>query len=80
MIGHDRPLTKPSLSELRQASQFTEYHNELLRTHQRQQRPCSFAQPNAAITSGGACTNSISTPSPEIGNSSLLLGCINVMS
>lgn len=37
-------------------------------------------QPSAAITSAGACTSSISTPSPAMGNSSLLLGCRKVMS
>lgn len=37
-------------------------------------------QLSAAITSAGACTSSISTPSPAMGNSSLLLGCRKVMS
>ena len=38
------------------------------------------SQPSAAITSDGACTSSISTPSPPIGNSSLLLGWMKQMS
>ena len=37
-------------------------------------------QKKAAITSGGACTSSISTPSPAMGNSSFALGCIKQMS
>ena len=36
--------------------------------------------PSAAITSGGACTSSISTPSPPSGNCSLPLGWMKVMS
>lgn len=40
----------------------------------------SDVQPRAAITSAGAWTSSISTPSPAIGNSSLLLGCKKQMS
>ena len=36
--------------------------------------------PNASTTSLGACTSSINTPSPAIGNSSLALGCRKVMS
>ncbi len=47
------------------------------RPQARRPRP---VQPCAAMTSGGACTSSISTPSPAIGNSSLLLGCRKVMS
>ena len=35
---------------------------------------------NPSITSCGACTNSINTPSPAIGNNSLAFGCKNVMS
>ena len=35
---------------------------------------------NAAITSGGACTSSISTPSPPIGAASLPFGWMKVMS
>ena len=36
--------------------------------------------PRVATTSGGACTSSISTPSPEIGNWSLPFGCTKQMS
>src|SRR5207244_5833213 len=42
------------------------------------QAPASAAK--ALITSGGACTISISTPSPDTGNSSLDLGCKKQMS
>lgn len=52
----------------------------VLVTYRQRVRRCVGPQPSAAITSAGACTSSISTPSPAIGNSSLLLGCKKVMS
>jgi hypothetical protein len=35
---------------------------------------CCCCYPNAKITSSGACTSSIKTPSPDKGNSSLPFG------
>ena len=81
-LERDQPLVDEAADRLQQFGQHFARHgrfpSQSLRTPGRV-RPLS-AQPSAAMTSGGACTSSISTPSPPIGNCSLPFGCTKQMS